>query len=44
MCVNPTLVCLIPKVESPQTMSELRQISLCSVLVRILSKVLSNRL
>lgn len=44
MGVNRTLVCLIPKVKSPQTMSELRPISLCNVLVRILSKVLSNRL
>lgn len=42
--VNKTLVCLIPKVKVPQSMNELRPISLCNVLVRILSKVLSNRL
>ncbi|KAL8106281.1 hypothetical protein AgCh_029900 [Apium graveolens] len=42
--VNRTLVCLIPKVKRPQTISDLRPISLCNVVVRILSKVLSNRL
>ncbi|XP_074369678.1 uncharacterized protein LOC141711143 [Apium graveolens] len=42
--VNKTLVCLIPKVKIPQTMGDLRPISLCNVLVRILSKVLSIRL
>lgn len=41
---NRTLVCLKPKVKEPQTMAELRSISLCNVLVRILSKVLSNKL
>lgn len=42
--VNRTLVCLIPKVKAPQTIADLRPISLCNVLMRILSKVLSNRL
>lgn len=42
--VNRTIVCLIPKVKKPQKMTELRPISLCSVLFRILSKVLANRL
>lgn len=42
--VNQTLVCLIPKIKNPQTMADLRPISLCNVLMRILSKVLSNRL
>lgn len=42
--VNRTLVCLLPKVRKPQQMSELRPISLCNVLFRILSKVLANRL
>ena len=44
MGVNRTLVCLIPKVKGPETMANLRPISLCNVLVRILSKVLANRL
>lgn len=42
--VNRTLVTLIPKTKAPQDMTELQPISLCNVLVRILSKVLSNRL
>ena len=42
--VNQTVVCLIPKVKVPQAMTELRPISLCNVLIRIFSKVLSNRL
>lgn len=42
--VNQTLVALIPKIKKPQTISDLRPISLCNVLVRILSKVLANRL
>lgn len=37
-------MCLIPKVKTPQLMTELRPISLCNVLVRVLSKVLANRL
>lgn len=42
--VNRTLVCLIPKVKNPKHMSDLRPISLCNVLMRILSKVMTNRL
>lgn len=42
--INKTLVCLIQKVPMPQQMTDLRPISLCNILVRILSKVLSNRL
>lgn len=42
--INDALACLIPKVKKPQTMGDLCPISLCNVLVRILSKVLSNRL
>ncbi|XP_074355726.1 uncharacterized protein LOC141695374 [Apium graveolens] len=42
--INQTLVCLIPKVKEPQAMTDLRPISLCNVLVRILSKVMANRL
>lgn len=41
---NRTMVCLIPKVKQPEHMSDLRLISLCTVLVRVLSKVLANRL
>lgn len=42
--INHSLICLIPKVKWPQTMSDLRPISLCNVLVRILSKVMANRM
>lgn len=42
--VNRTLVCLIPKKKQPQQMTDLRPISLCNVLFRILSKVMANRL
>lgn len=42
--VNKTLVCLIPKVKHLKQVSDLRPISLCNVLMRILSKVMANRL
>lgn len=42
--VNRTLVCHIPKVKNPKQVSELRPISLCNVLMRILSKIMANRL
>lgn len=42
--INRTLVCLIPKVKQPKQMGDLRPISLCNVLFRILSKVMANRL
>lgn len=41
---NESMVCLIPKVKIPQTMGDVRPSSLCNVLVRILSKVMANRL
>lgn len=42
--VNKTLVCLIPKVKHPKKVVDMRPISLCNVLMRILSKVMANRL
>lgn len=42
--LNRTLVCLIPKVKHPKKVADLRPISLCNVLMRILSKVMGNRL
>lgn len=42
--INHAMVRLIPKTKVPQNMTELRPISLCNLLVRILSKVMVNRL
>lgn len=42
--INHTLVCLIPKIKQPERMTDLRPISLCNVLFRILSKVIANGL
>lgn len=42
--INHTLVCLILKVKQPEKMTDMRPISLCNVLFRVLSKVLANRL
>ncbi|KAB2619858.1 hypothetical protein D8674_037424 [Pyrus ussuriensis x Pyrus communis] len=42
--VNYTLVTLIPKKVDPTSMTQLRPISLCNVIYKICSKVLTNRL
>lgn len=42
--LNITNTCMIPKIERPTRMTELREISLCNVEYKIISKVLCQRL
>src|SRR6516165_6265357 len=42
-CVSATRIALVPKVESPLSMSDFRPISCCNVLYKCISKVIVNR-
>lgn len=42
--VNQTMLTMIPKVDQPTLVTEFRPISLCTVLYKIVSKTLVNRL
>ncbi|KAL4386017.1 hypothetical protein GQ457_09G012630 [Hibiscus cannabinus] len=42
--INRTLIVLIPKVSAPESLSQFRPISLCTVVYKTLTKVIVNRL
>lgn len=42
--INKTFLVLVPKIQSPKTLSDLRLISLCNTIYKVFSKVLVNRI
>ncbi|KAL9666219.1 hypothetical protein QQ045_000543 [Rhodiola kirilowii] len=42
--INETLITLVPKSRSPSSFDEFRPISLCNVVMKVITKVLANRL
>lgn len=44
MGLNELIICLIPKGETPKLLNQFRSISLCNVLVKVVSQILANRM
>lgn len=42
--LNHSLIYLIPKVDIPDSIKQIRPITLCNVLVKVVTKVLANRI
>lgn len=42
--LNEALICLIPKGDAPYSLNQFRTISLCNVLLKVVSKIPANRL
>lgn len=42
--MNETLLCLIPKTDHPEVMSQFRPISLCNVVVKTITRIIVNRI
>lgn len=42
--LNEALICLIPKGDTPYSLNQFRPISLCNVLLKVVSKIPANRL
>jgi len=41
---NDTTIILIPKIDNPEMVAQFRPISLCNVVYKVISKMLSSRL
>ncbi|GKC42719.1 RNA-directed DNA polymerase, eukaryota, reverse transcriptase zinc-binding domain protein [Tanacetum coccineum] len=42
--INATLIALVPKIDTPNTVSDFRPIACCNVLYKCISKILTNRI
>ncbi|GJZ15926.1 RNA-directed DNA polymerase, eukaryota, reverse transcriptase zinc-binding domain protein [Tanacetum coccineum] len=42
--INATLIALVPKIDTPNRVSDFRPIACCNVLYKIISKILTNRI